>query len=136
MTPTLEIQRSTGYNRKVFTGNQMTECIFCRIASGDVPTTKVFEDEDVVAFRDIRPQTPIHIQIIPKRHIETILDLKESDSSLITKMILTANQIARDSGLSTRGYRLVFNCKGDGGQEVYHIHLHLLGGRRMGWPPG
>lgn len=114
----------------------MTECIFCRIAAGDIPANKVFEDDDLVAFRDIRPMTPIHIQIIPKRHIETIQDLSESDSSLIGKMILTANRIASENGLAERGYRLVFNCKGDGGQEVYHIHLHLLGGRRMGWPPG
>jgi histidine triad (HIT) family protein len=114
----------------------VTDCIFCRIASGDVPANKVFEDEELVAFRDIRPQTPQHVQIIPKRHIETIQDLTEADSSLISKMILTANQLAREIGLADRGYRLVFNCKGDGGQEVYHIHLHLLGGRRMGWPPG
>ncbi len=114
----------------------MTDCIFCRIAAGDIPTAKVFEDEELIAFRDIRPQAPHHVQIIPKRHIETIQDLTESDKILVGKMILTANQIARDLGISGQGYRLVFNCRGDGGQEVFHIHLHLLGGRRMGWPPG
>ena len=114
----------------------MTDCIFCRIATGDIPTTKVFEDDDLIAFRDIRPMTPIHVQIIPKRHIATILDLTEADQGLAGKMILTANRIAGEIGLGERGYRLVFNCKADGGQEIYHIHLHLLGGRRMGWPPG
>lgn len=114
----------------------MTDCIFCRIASGEIPANKVFEDDELVAFRDIRPQAPQHVQIIPKRHIDTIQDLTEDDSRLIGKMILTANQIARDLGIAEKGYRLAFNCRGDGGQEVFHIHLHLLGGRRMGWPPG
>jgi len=114
----------------------MGECIFCRIASGDIPALKVFENDRLVAFRDIRPQAPQHIQIIPKRHIATILDLSEDDQTLIGEMVITANRIAAEQGLSEKGFRLVFNCKGDGGQEVYHIHLHLLGGRRLGWPPG
>jgi len=114
----------------------VTDCIFCRIAAGDIPTAKVFEDEDFIAFRDIRPQAPQHVQIIPKCHIETIQDLTDSDSAIAGKMVLIANQIARDFGIAGQGYRLVFNCRGDGGQEVYHIHLHLLGGRKMGWPPG
>ncbi len=114
----------------------MIDCIFCRIGAGDIPAAKVFEDDELVAFRDIRPQAPQHIQIIPKRHIETIQDLTLVDSDLIGKMVLAANQIARDLGIADPGYRLVFNCRGDGGQEVFHIHLHLLGGRKLGWPPG
>lgn len=101
-----------------------------------MPSTIVFEDADIVAFRDIRPQAPHHIQIIPRRHIPTVADLTADDNNLITKMILTANQIASDEGIAEKGYRLVFNCRVDGGQEIYHIHLHLLGGRRMTWPPG
>jgi histidine triad (HIT) family protein len=115
---------------------KLSDCIFCRIGAGEIATNKVFEDADLIAFHDIRPQAPIHIQIIPKRHIGTIQDLKEDDMGLVGKMILTANQLAREKGLGERGYRLVFNCKGEGGQEVFHIHLHLLGGRKMGWPPG
>ncbi len=114
----------------------MTDCIFCRIAAGDIPAVKVFEDDEIVAFRDIRPQAPQHIQVIPKRHVETIQDLTLIDNALIGKMVLTANQIAREQGIANSGYRLVFNCRSDGGQEVYHIHLHLLGGRQMIWPPG
>ena len=114
----------------------MSECIFCKIASGDIPADIVFQDEELVAFRDINPQAPYHVQIIPRRHIETILDLGVEDAGLIGRMVLTANGLARDFGLSERGFRLVFNCKRDGGQEVYHIHLHLLGGRQMRWPPG
>ncbi|MDP8228435.1 MAG: histidine triad nucleotide-binding protein [Candidatus Electryoneaceae bacterium] len=114
----------------------MTDCIFCRIIAGDIPADIVHSDDLVVAFRDINPQAPHHIQIIPRRHIETILDFTDQDTALMAHMILTANTIARELGLDTAGYRLVFNCKSDGGQEVYHIHLHLLGGRQMEWPPG
>jgi len=114
----------------------MSDCLFCRIAAGDIPSEIVYQDDEVVAFRDINPQAPQHILIIPRRHIETVLDLTNDDNELIGHMMLTAGRIARDLGLSERGYRLVFNCKRDGGQDVYHIHLHLLGGRRMGWPPG
>ena len=114
----------------------MSDCIFCKIAAGDIPSDIVFQNDELVAFRDINPQAPHHVQIIPRRHIETSLDLNEDDAGLVSRMILTANRIARDLGLSEHGYRLVFNCKQDGGQEVYHIHLHLLGGRRMKWPPG
>ena len=114
----------------------METCIFCRIIEGKVPANKVYEDEHTLAFNDINPQAPTHIQIIPRRHIETILDLTRNDAELIGHMILTANKLAEDLGLSNAGYRLVLNCKRDGGQEVFHVHLHLLGGRRMTWPPG
>ena len=114
----------------------MSDCIFCKIAAGDIPADIVFQDDELVAFRDINPQAPHHVQIIPRRHIETILDLNEDDAGLVSRMILTANNIAGDLGLSERGYRLVFNCEKEGGQQVFHIHLHLLGGRPMAWPPG
>ncbi len=114
----------------------MSDCIFCRIAAGEIPADIIYEDEDIVAFRDINPQAPQHIQIIPKRHIETILDLTDDDITLTGRMVLVANKIAREAGIAERGYRLVFNCRRDAGQEVFHIHLHLLGGRRMNWPPG
>lgn len=112
------------------------DCIFCKIASGAIPTSALFEDDELIAFRDIRPQAPHHILIIPKRHIETIQDLTDSDQALVGKMILVANRISQEMVIAESGYRLVFNCRNDGGQEVYHIHIHLLGGRKMGWPPG
>jgi len=112
------------------------DCIFCKIAKGEIPSNIVHRDGELVAFRDIRPQAPTHILIIPEQHIETILDLTPADGQLIGKMVLMANQLAAKEGLAENGYRLVFNCKAYGGQEVYHIHVHLLGGRRMAWPPG
>jgi len=112
------------------------DCIFCKIAKREIPSQILHQDDELIAFRDIRPQAPTHVQIIPKRHIETILDLGEKDERLIGKMVLLANRLAKEEGLAENGYRLVFNCKSHGGQEVYHIHLHLLGGRRMAWPPG
>ncbi len=111
-------------------------CIFCQIAQGEIPATIVYQDDEIIAFRDINPQAPVHLLIIPTRHISTILDLSVGDEQLAGRMTLLANQIARTEGLAERGYRLVFNCKAAGGQEVYHIHLHLLGGRQMTWPPG
>ncbi|NQT34092.1 histidine triad nucleotide-binding protein [bacterium] len=114
----------------------MSDCLFCKIAAGEIPSEFVYEDDELVAFPDINPQAPHHVLIIPRRHIETVLDLTDDDAGLIGRMILAAGKIARELGLSQRGYRLLFNCKQDGGQEVYHIHLHLLGGRRMTWPPG
>ncbi len=112
------------------------DCLFCKIADGSIPSEVVHRDNDLVAFRDIRPQAPVHILIIPTRHIETVLDLKEEDDRLLGKMVMLANRLAKDEGIAEDGFRLVLNCKRHGGQEVYHIHLHLLGGRAMGWPPG
>lgn len=114
----------------------MSNCIFCRIAAGELPATKLYEDEDVLAFRDLHPQAPTHILIIPRRHIATLNDLTPEDTTLVGKIMLVARQLAADEGLAEAGYRTVFNCNKGGGQEVYHIHLHLLGGRQMHWPPG
>lgn len=114
----------------------MSDCIFCKIVAGDIPSTKVHEDDQVLAFRDLHPQAPTHILIIPKRHIATLNDLQEGDEALVGRIFLVAKQLAAQEGLAEAGYRTVFNCNRAGGQEVYHIHLHLLGGRQMTWPPG
>lgn len=114
----------------------MSDDLFLKIIDREIPADIVFESERVLAFRDIDPQAPIHILIIPKRRIPTINDLDDADAGLVGEMVLAARDIARAEGLSEDGYRLVFNCNRDGCQSVYHIHLHLLGGRRLTWPPG
>jgi histidine triad (HIT) family protein len=114
----------------------MSDCIFCKMASGEIQPDVVFEDEEILAFRDLNPQAPTHILIIPKRHIATTNDLEAGDASLIGRLVLAAKQIAAQEGLSERGYRTVLNCNAEAGQSVFHLHLHLLGGRPMGWPPG
>ncbi len=114
----------------------MTDCLFCKIINKKINSDILFEDDDVLAFRDINPQAPIHILIVPKKHISTINDLQQEDEGLTGKITLTAQSLAKQENIDENGYRLVFNCNSDGGQEVYHIHLHLLGGRRMQWPPG
>ena len=111
-------------------------CVFCNIAQGQIPATVVFENEDVMAFRDLNPQAPAHVLVIPKQHIATINDVKEGDAELLGKMVLAAKTVAGTEGFHEAGYRLVFNVNSDGGQTVYHIHLHILGGRPMTWPPG
>ena len=111
-------------------------CLFCRIAAGEIPASKVFEDADVLAFNDINPQAPLHVLVIPKRHIATTSDLTEADEALVGKMVRTAAAIAAQKGYAERGYRTVFNCNAEAGQTVFHIHLHLLAGRNLGWPPG
>lgn len=111
-------------------------CLFCKILKGDIPATKVYEDDAVYAFRDINPQAPIHILIIPKQHIPTVNDLETQDTEIIGKLYLTAKDIAKKEDLAESGYRLVMNCNAGAGQTVFHIHLHILGGRRLAWPPG
>lgn len=111
-------------------------CLFCKIATGEIPATVVFEDTEMIAFRDINPQAPTHLLVIPKKHIATIDDTDTKDEQLLGKMILAAKKLAKTEGLSEEGYRLVFNVNAGGGQVVYHIHLHVLGGRQMVWPPG
>ncbi len=113
----------------------MEDCLFCKIASGQIPSDKVHEDEQFVAFRDINPQAPTHILIIPRRHIERLTDLTADEAQLIGQMSLLANKIAQDEGIAD-GFRTVFNCGEAAGQSVWHIHMHLLGGRAMRWPPG
>ena len=112
----------------------MTDCLFCNMVSGDIKPDTVYEDDNVLAFRDINPQAPVHILIIPKKHIATLNDL--DDSVLGGQLLQTAIQLARQENIAEKGYRTVFNCNEQGGQEVLHLHLHLLGARQMKWPPG
>lgn len=112
------------------------DCLFCSIVDRSIPADIIHEDDQVIAFRDVYPQAPTHILIIPRRHIATINDLTSEDNELIGHMLHTAKSIASAEGFSEQGYRLVMNCNDDGGQTVYHIHLHLLAGRSLDWPPG
>jgi histidine triad (HIT) family protein len=114
----------------------MNDCIFCKMVRGEIEPDKVYEDERVLAFRDIHPQAPHHIIIIPKRHIPTLNDLGPDDAPLVGGLYLAAKDIAAAEGFAARGYRTLINCNRDGGQTVFHLHLHLLGGRQMHWPPG
>lgn len=112
------------------------ECLFCKMASGQIKATTVYEDNDVLAFKDISPQAPVHVLVIPKKHIATLNDLGQEDEGLIGKLLMAAVRIAKDSEIAKSGYRTVLNCNADAGQSVFHVHLHLLGGRFMHWPPG
>ena len=107
------------------------DCIFCQIIAGKIPCEIIYQDEEAVAFRDINPQAPIHLLIIPKRHIPSLTHLSEADSPLIGHMVNVANQLAKKEGISEKGYRLVINCGEQGGQLVPHLHMHLLGGRKL-----
>lgn len=112
------------------------DCLFCQFVSGEKETDLVYEDDDLIAFHDINPQAPTHILVVPREHIPTIDDLQEKHTSLAGKLIQTAKYLARQEDISEDGYRLVFNCQEQAGQSVWHIHLHLLGGRSFSWPPG
>jgi len=115
----------------------MAETIFSKIIRKEIPANIVFENESLLAFKDINPQAPVHVLIIPKIEIPKVSDLKGSEhAALLGEMIDAANKIAIENGIDKEGFRLVFNCGPDGGQEVYHLHMHLLGGRKMTWPPG
>lgn len=107
-------------------------CIFCKIVDGVVPATKLFENEQIIAFDDIHPQSPVHFLVIPKKHIPTMDDLTQEDTAAVGEMMLHAARIAREKGVADTGYRQVINCRDDGGQEVHHLHLHIMGGRSMG----
>ena len=112
----------------------MTDCLFCKMVAGVIKPDVVFEDDAILAFRDINPKAPVHILVIPKKHIATLNDL--DDTELAGRLLQTAVKLAEQEGFAEDGYRTVFNCNQKGGQEVYHLHLHLLGGRQMHWPPG
>lgn len=112
----------------------MTDCLFCKMVAGDIQPNKVYEDEHVLAFHDIDPKAPVHILIIPKQHISTLNDL--NDTELAGRVLQTAAMLAKQLGFAEDGYRTVFNCNRHGGQAVYHLHLHLLAGRQLTWPPG
>ncbi|EPC02281.1 HIT family hydrolase [Litchfieldella anticariensis FP35 = DSM 16096] len=112
------------------------DCLFCKIINREIPSDIVYEDEDVLAFNDINPQAPTHVLLIPKRHVATLNDLKEDDLALVGRMTFSAAKLANEYGFAEDGYRVVMNCNEKGGQSVYHIHMHLMGGRRFTWPAG
>ena len=114
----------------------MADCLFCRIIAGEIPGTKVYEDERVIAFKDINPQAPMHVLVVPRRHIASLNELSPADDGIVGEMTRRAAAIAKEHGHAERGFRTVFNCNADAGQTVFHIHLHVLGGRKLGWPPG
>ncbi len=111
-------------------------CLFCQIIAGQIPSSKVYEDARLFAFSDINPQAPMHVLIVPKRHIASVNDLQPGDDALVGEMIRRAGLLAREKGYDGGGYRVLFNTNRDAGQTVFHIHLHVLGGRSFGWPPG
>jgi histidine triad (HIT) family protein len=114
----------------------MADCIFCEIVHKRMQSDMVYEDEELVAFRDINPQAPVHMLIVPRQHIESVQDVKADESELMGKMLLIAQKLAKNNKIDEGGYRLVLNYGIDGGQTVSHLHMHLIGGRRMTWPPG
>jgi histidine triad (HIT) family protein len=114
----------------------MENCLFCKIATGAIPSNIVYQDEDVVAFVDINPQAPKHILLIPRQHIASIADLTLEDGPILAKLFTTVKKLAHDMGIDEKGYRFLTNVGPDAGQSVFHLHFHLLGGRKLGWPPG
>lgn len=114
----------------------MSDCLFCKILDGDIPADVVFENEDVLAFNDVNPQAPVHVLIIPRKHISTVNDMSAGDEIIMGKLFSAAKVIAAERGIADDGYRVVVNCNEKAGQTVFHIHMHLLGGRNMTWPPG
>ena len=114
----------------------MTDCLFCKIRDGEIPGDIVYEDDDVLAFNDVNPQAPVHVLIIPKKHIPTVNDVDTDDESLMGKLFSAAKTIATQLGVSDDGYRLVINTNENAGQVIFHIHVHMLASRNMGWPPG
>ena len=111
-------------------------CLFCRIVAGEIPATVVLETEDSLAFRDVSPQAPLHVLVIPKRHVASLDEAAPSDAELLGRLALVAAEVARQEGVAERGYRCVVNTNAEAGQTVFHVHLHLLAGRHLGWPPG
>ena len=114
----------------------MTDCLFCGIINGKIPSELIYDDKEIIAFKDINPQSPKHILIVPRRHINSLSEMEEVDKDLAGRLLLTARKIAQDQGISNEGYRVVVNNGQNGGQTVFHLHLHLLGGRPLSWPPG
>jgi histidine triad (HIT) family protein len=113
-----------------------TDCLFCKIIAGEIPSTEVYSDDDVYAFRDINPAAPTHLLVIPKKHLTDVKSATAEDEALMGKMLLRANEIAAAQGLADEGFRYIINTGSNGGQTVFHLHLHILGGRQLGWPPG
>jgi histidine triad (HIT) family protein len=116
--------------------NPEPNCLFCKIVAGQIPGAIVYQDDRLVAFKDINPQAPMHVLIVPRRHVASLNALQAGDDGLVGEMVRRAAALAAESGYAERGYRTVFNCNADAGQTVFHIHLHVLGGRTLTWPPG
>ena len=114
----------------------MSDCIFCKIIKGEIPSKKLFEDDEFLAFADINPQAPVHFLVIPKKHIENIMETDDVDTALTGRLLFRAQKLAKENGCAENGARFVINCKSHGGQTVNHLHLHVLGGRFLDWPPG
>jgi histidine triad (HIT) family protein len=114
----------------------MSDCIFCKIVVGDIRADVVYSDDQVVAFRDINPQAPVHVLVVPRRHMESIFDLEEGDGDLLWAVFRAIREVAEREGIAERGVRVVTNVREEAGQSVFHLHFHVLGGRRMAWPPG
>ena len=114
----------------------MTDCLFCKIRDGEIPSETVYENDDILAFKDVNPHSPKHILIVPRKHIATINDMEGEDAKIMGEMMLAAQEIAKTEGVAESGFRLVINTNDDAGQTVHHIHMHLMGGRNMAWPPG
>ena len=114
----------------------MSDCIFCKIVSGEIPSKKLYEDEELLAFNDVNPQAPVHFLVIPKKHIRNIMELDASETALLGRLLFKAQELAKSLGCEEKGARFVINCKSQGGQTVDHLHCHVLGGRYLLWPPG
>jgi histidine triad (HIT) family protein len=114
----------------------MSDCIFCKIIEGSIPCKKLYEDDELLAFHDASPQAPVHFLVVPKKHIRNIMELDRADSALLGRLLFKAQELAVAEGCGEKGARFVINCKDDGGQTVDHLHVHVLGGRSLGWPPG
>jgi len=114
----------------------MTNCLFCKIIAGEIPAKKIYEDDEMLAFPDINPMAPVHFLVIPKKHIENLLELEVSDAALVGRLFFRAKEIAKEQGCDIKGGRFIINAKKDGGQTIDHLHIHFLGGRALGWPPG
>jgi histidine triad (HIT) family protein len=114
----------------------MSDCIFCKIVGGEIPAQLVHQDDSLIAFKDLNPQAPLHVLVVPRRHVSTLNDLGPSDDALVGSMLRLAAQLAKEHGYADRGYRTVFNCNREAGQTIFHIHLHVLAGRGLSWPPG
>ena len=114
----------------------MNDCLFCKIVSGEIPSTKVYEDELVYAFRDINPQAPTHVLVIPKKHIKSVMEIQDEDNELLSRIFRVIKTVAKQEGIDEKGFRVVSNIGEDGQQTVPHLHFHVIGGRSMQWPPG
>ena len=114
----------------------MSNCLFCKIAAGEIPSKKIYEDDEMLAFLDINPMAPVHFLVIPKKHIENLLVLEAGDTALVGRLFAKARDLAIQQGCEEKGGRFIINAKSDGGQTVDHLHIHFLGGRALGWPPG